>query len=439
MMVALLLYSYAIGERSSRAIERRCHEDVASRVIAPTGCPITRRSRGSGPVIRTRWRRRSRRSRAVREGRAGVGRAGRRRRDGDRRQRLARQRPAAIRRSARRSTGSLVRRPLADAAEDERLGDARGDELPAELADRRSRLERLRRCREELEAEQAQVQAAYEENLRGAPNGRPSTAASSAVASPSRPNPDALVTAQDQHDRSRLAADLPHGQDARCRATTRKPSRPRPDHRRGRHHPAANDAGQLEPMIVAAAGHSRSPASSDHLERCSPTAATGTHHRSPRWRADIQAIVPTKAGHAHQATHALRTTGSRSRSHRQAARHPRRGRALPPPTADHRAGLRQHQVPQTDRPLPAPRAGGLPRRMAAHRRRPQPPKALAGCAAGRGLTGPPHGRRPRRYPARDHHAHEQTPHQRGLRNSLNRGVFLVPGAERSRPHPPSRP
>jgi transposase len=34
MMVALLVYAYAIGERSSRRIERRCHEDVAVRVIA---------------------------------------------------------------------------------------------------------------------------------------------------------------------------------------------------------------------------------------------------------------------------------------------------------------------------------------------------------------------------------------------------------------------
>src|SRR4051812_32401419 len=28
MMVALLVYAYAVGERSSRRIERRCHEDV---------------------------------------------------------------------------------------------------------------------------------------------------------------------------------------------------------------------------------------------------------------------------------------------------------------------------------------------------------------------------------------------------------------------------
>src|SRR5215204_1502854 len=39
MMVALLLYAYAIGERSSRRIERRCQEDVAVRVIAANQAP----------------------------------------------------------------------------------------------------------------------------------------------------------------------------------------------------------------------------------------------------------------------------------------------------------------------------------------------------------------------------------------------------------------
>src|SRR5690348_16864085 len=39
MMVALLLYNYAVGVRSSRAIERRCVEDVACRVIAAGRVP----------------------------------------------------------------------------------------------------------------------------------------------------------------------------------------------------------------------------------------------------------------------------------------------------------------------------------------------------------------------------------------------------------------
>src|SRR3974390_2857578 len=39
MMVALLLYAYARGERSSRRIERACVEDVAYRVIAANRKP----------------------------------------------------------------------------------------------------------------------------------------------------------------------------------------------------------------------------------------------------------------------------------------------------------------------------------------------------------------------------------------------------------------
>jgi Transposase domain (DUF772) len=39
MMVALLLYSYALGERSSRRIERRGVEDVATRVICANQRP----------------------------------------------------------------------------------------------------------------------------------------------------------------------------------------------------------------------------------------------------------------------------------------------------------------------------------------------------------------------------------------------------------------
>ena len=39
MMVALLVYAYSVGERSSRNIERRCIEDVAFRVVAANQCP----------------------------------------------------------------------------------------------------------------------------------------------------------------------------------------------------------------------------------------------------------------------------------------------------------------------------------------------------------------------------------------------------------------
>jgi transposase len=54
MMVALLMYAYSVGERSSRRIERRCEEDVAFRFVTANQAPVTRRSPGS-------WRRRKRR------------------------------------------------------------------------------------------------------------------------------------------------------------------------------------------------------------------------------------------------------------------------------------------------------------------------------------------------------------------------------------------
>lgn len=39
MMVTLFAYAYAVGERSSRGIERRCREDVAFRVICANQAP----------------------------------------------------------------------------------------------------------------------------------------------------------------------------------------------------------------------------------------------------------------------------------------------------------------------------------------------------------------------------------------------------------------
>jgi transposase len=39
MMVALLLYAYATGQRSARAIERHCRQDIAYRVITANRVP----------------------------------------------------------------------------------------------------------------------------------------------------------------------------------------------------------------------------------------------------------------------------------------------------------------------------------------------------------------------------------------------------------------
>ena len=165
MMLALLLYAYAVGERSSRAIERRCREDVAFRVITANLIP------DHATIARFR----ARHEQALADtfvqvlalcAKTGLVSVGLVALDGSLLSGNAS--PGATRSYA--TIRAEVERMLAqaaeaDAADDKRLGDARGDELPAELADPRSRRERLRRCREQLEAEQADDVAAYQENL----------------------------------------------------------------------------------------------------------------------------------------------------------------------------------------------------------------------------------------------------------------------------------
>jgi transposase len=55
MMVALPLYRYCRGERSSRVIEKRCVRDVGYRVIAGELHPDHAPSPGSGRGTRRRW------------------------------------------------------------------------------------------------------------------------------------------------------------------------------------------------------------------------------------------------------------------------------------------------------------------------------------------------------------------------------------------------
>ena len=70
MMVALLVYAYARGQRSSRVIERACIEDIAFRVIAANRRPDHTHDRALSSAARDGA------GRAVRRG-AGVVRAGR--------------------------------------------------------------------------------------------------------------------------------------------------------------------------------------------------------------------------------------------------------------------------------------------------------------------------------------------------------------------------
>jgi hypothetical protein len=99
----------------------------------------------------------------------------------------------------------LAEAAQADAGEDERLGDARGDELPAELVDARSRRERLRRCKQQLERAQADEEAAYQANLAWRAAWAAERGRRLAGRKPTPPDPAALAGRKITTDESQVA------------------------------------------------------------------------------------------------------------------------------------------------------------------------------------------------------------------------------------------
>jgi len=149
MMVALLLYGYCQGERSSRVIERRCVRDVGYRVI--TG--------GLNPDHATIARFRARHDKALgglfsqvlrllaAEGMVSLGTVSL---DGTK---LAGNAAQKANRTLPQIEKLLAEAAAADAAEDARYGDAPGEPTPRTLARRAGRRERLGRARDRLAAE----------------------------------------------------------------------------------------------------------------------------------------------------------------------------------------------------------------------------------------------------------------------------------------------
>ncbi len=148
MMLTLLAYSYAIGERSSRGIERRCREDIAFRVICANQIP--------DHATIARFRVRHEETLADLFGQvlglcadAGLVEVGVLAVDGTKLE-------ASASNHATRSYEQIAAEILAeagriDAAEDELHGEARGDELPEHLASREGRRAWLREAKERLE------------------------------------------------------------------------------------------------------------------------------------------------------------------------------------------------------------------------------------------------------------------------------------------------
>ena len=296
MMVALLLYSYAVGQRSSRVIERRCEEDVASRVICANRVP------DHATIARFRCRHQDALADTFTQvlglcARAGVVSVGMVAVDGTLMaadaSRAATQTHQSIREEVERILGQAA---AIDAAEDDQFGDARGDELPPELADRRSRIERLRRCREQLEAEQANAQAAYEENLRWRSEWEAEHARKLGGRKPTPPDPDALdrrkanTTDPDSRLMCRTGRTPVQGYNAQAVAS------PQQIILAAELTQATNDSGQLEPLIAQATEIVARAGVEEPLET---VLADGGYWNSPqigRLREQgLQPIVPTKA------------------------------------------------------------------------------------------------------------------------------------------------
>ena len=133
MMVTLFTYAYAVGERSSRGIERRCREDVAFRVICANQVP------DHATVARFRVRHEAALGDLFGQvlglcAKAGMVEVGVIAVDGIKF--AAPASDSAIRTYEQIAAEILDEAGRIDAAEDEIHGDARGDELPEHLARR---------------------------------------------------------------------------------------------------------------------------------------------------------------------------------------------------------------------------------------------------------------------------------------------------------------
>ncbi len=166
MMVALLLYAYCVGERSSRRIERRCREDIAFRVLAANAAP------DHTTIARFRQRHEAALKGLFIQvlrlcGEAGMLRLGIVALDGTKMAANASMGANRTRVSIEAEVAAMLAEATeTDTQEDERFGpNARGDEAPAALRGRADRRARLAQCKARLEAEDRAAEEAHAAHL----------------------------------------------------------------------------------------------------------------------------------------------------------------------------------------------------------------------------------------------------------------------------------
>jgi len=166
MMVSLLIYAYCAGERSSRQIEKHCQSDVAYKVIAANQSP------DHSTISRFRKDNQSHLKLLFLEilrlcGEAGLVKLGNVSLDGTKikaNASLAANR--TLEHLEQEIEKMLSEASAKDAQEDKAFGAGkRGDEMPEDLRDRNSRINRLKACKKRLDQERAQAVQAQQDKI----------------------------------------------------------------------------------------------------------------------------------------------------------------------------------------------------------------------------------------------------------------------------------
>jgi transposase len=165
MLLAVLLYGYCTGIRSSRQIERRCTEDIAFRVLAGNRTPdhvtiarfrVRHEQALAGLLVQSLQLRAA----------AGMVRLGLVALDGTKVEANAAAAANRTHAHLQAQVAELLQQAAeADRADDRQHGAGRGDELPRALAGRAKRLARLQRAKAQLEAEAAARQQRYQQRV----------------------------------------------------------------------------------------------------------------------------------------------------------------------------------------------------------------------------------------------------------------------------------
>jgi transposase len=166
MMVALLIYSYCTGERSSRKIEKYCQTDVAYKVVTANQYP------DHSTISRFRKDNQSHLKKLFLEilrlcAEAGLVKLGNVSLDGTKiKANASLSANRTLKRLEQEIDKMLSEAEAKDTEEDKAYGaDKRGDEMPDDLRDRNSRINRLKACKSRLEHQKAEAEKQQQDKI----------------------------------------------------------------------------------------------------------------------------------------------------------------------------------------------------------------------------------------------------------------------------------